>query len=270
MAAPSAHEIDKTVELTIPGHERTAYLTGGGRDQSVIGAIEHAHGFYEPRIMEAIGDILAPDSIALDIGANIGALSIAMSWASPHGLVYAFEASRSNYRHLCLNVGENTPGNVVPAHLALWDEATTLEISYVPHVAGCSFHSPSGVREGATELVAARPLDEWVEEAGLTPDRPIRLIKLDVEGAESRVLRGARGTLEAHQPQLLIEFNPEPIERFFDDDPRALAELLLEIFPMVDAFDPDGGPLHPIDSYARLTELMASGASWLDLYCRFQ
>jgi FkbM family methyltransferase len=267
MAAP---QVDKTVELRIPGHDRSAWLTGGGPDQSVIGAIEHSEGFYEPRIMGAIADILEPDSISLDIGANIGALSIAMAWASPHGLVYAFEAARSNYRHLCLNVGENTPGNVVPTHLALWDEATTLEMSYVPNVAGCSFHSPGGVREGRTEQVEARRLDEWVDEAGLTPDTPIRLIKLDVEGAESRVLRGARRTLEAHEPQLLVEFNPEPIERFFGEDPRALADLLLEIFPMIDAFDPAGGPLHPIDSYERLVEIMVSSPGWLDLYCRFR
>ena len=111
---------------------------------------------------------------------------------------------------------------------------------------------------------------QWADETGLTPDTPIRLIKLDVEGAESRVLRGARRTLEAHQPQLLVEFNPEPIERFFDEDPRALADLLLEIFPMIDAFDPAGGALHPIDSYERLVEVMTGGPGWLDLYCRFR
>jgi hypothetical protein len=81
----AAPQVDKSVELRIPGHDRSAWLTVGGPHQSVIGAIEHEGGFYEPRIMGAIADILEPDSISLDIGANIGALSIAMAWATPTG-----------------------------------------------------------------------------------------------------------------------------------------------------------------------------------------
>ena len=259
----------KSVELRIPGHLRTAFVTGSRTDQSVVGAIQASGGYYEPGMMERIGAILEPDSISLDIGANIGVISIAMAWASPHGQVYAFEASSTNHRHLSLNVGENTAGNVSTLNVALYDEVTELEISYVPSVAGCSFLSPTGLREGTTETVAALPLDDWVESGAIGRDGRIRLIKMDVEGAETRVVRGARRTIEAHRPDMLIEFNPVPIERFFNEQPRALAETLLDIFPTVEVVHPLDGSLRTIESFEGLMEHVVVGPGWVDLHCRF-
>lgn len=269
-ALNTAVSLDKKgVELRIPGHARRAWLTGGVDDQCVIGSILESGGLYEPWVMQRIQSILEPDSISLDIGANIGAISIVMGWASPHGRVYSFEASSTNYEHLCRSLGDNTAGNVVPQHLALYDERTTLEISYVPQVAGCSFLSPTGVREGVTEKVEALPLDDWVDSSDIGSEDRIRMIKMDVEGAESRVLRGAQRTIESHRPDLLIEFNPTPIERFFDEDPRQLAETLLDLYPSVEIIDPKDGALAPIESFVHLMQWVDAGPGWVDLYCRF-
>jgi len=259
----------RSIELRIPGHSRVAYVTGGRQDESVIGTIERSGGFYDRRLMELIQAILDPDSISLDIGANIGVISIAMAWASPLGRVYAFEASSSNFRNLCLSVGENTSGNVAPLHVALYDESVTLEISNVPEMAGCSFLSSSGVREGTSELVDAIPLDDWMHSSGLGRSDGIKLIKLDVEGAEVRVLRGARQTIESHRPDLLIEFNPTPIRRFFNEDPRLLAETLFDLYPSVEALDAEDGSLIPIESFEGLMERVIAGRGWVDMYCHF-
>jgi len=264
-----AHTASKTVELRIPGYDRVAAITGSERDDSVIGAIEGARGSYEPHVMALISDILEADSISIDIGANIGVITVAMAWASPRGRVHAFEAAPSNFEYLVRNVRQNGLDQVAAENLAILDEHTEIELSYVEDVAGCSFYSPVGVREGRSERVSAVPLDEWVATGSLRGGGPIRLIKLDVEGAEIRALRGAFRTLREHRPRLLIEFNPVPIERFFHGDPRDLVELLLEIFPAVDLIDDADGSLSPVTSFDALNEIVRAGKGWEDLYCRF-
>jgi len=259
---------DKTVELEVPGLARRAVLTGSAHDRSVIATVDGSGGRYEPHLMARVQAILEPDSVSLDIGANIGALTIAMAWASPRGRVHCFEAAPSNFRYLRSNLTANLLENVTAENLALYDERSTLEISYVEEVAGCSFISPTGVREGCTEIVEALPLDDWVAEGGLAPGDRVRLIKLDVEGAERRVILGARRTLREHQPHLLVEFNPTTATRFFGEDPRELYELLASEFRVIERVESPGGSLAPVDSYEHLLSQVARAGGWLDLECR--
>jgi FkbM family methyltransferase len=268
-STPATEASCKTVELRVPGFERTAAVTGSSRDRSVVGAIEFASGSYERHLMERILEILEPDSVSIDLGANIGAITIAMAWASPRGHVYSFEASPTSYRHLLHNLRQNQLDHVTPVNLAVFDDELEMEFSYVEEVSGCSFLSTKGVREGRTERVASVALDQWLAAQGLAGRPPLRLIKLDVEGAELHGLRGALRTLREHRPHLLVEFNPDPIERFFHDDPRDLVELLMEIFPSVDVIDRRDGSLHPVRSYEALRERAEAGDGWEDLHCRF-
>ena len=258
---------DKTVALEIPGNDRTFALTGSEHDRSVIAAIEASGGHYEPHLMKRIQAILGPEAVSLDVGANIGALTIAMALASPKGHVHCFEAAPSNFRRLQLNLATNEMTNVTAENLAVYDQPGRLEISYVDEVAGCSFISPAGVREGRTESVEAIALDAWGARGMLSAGTRLELIKLDVEGSERRAILGALQTIRAHRPCLLVEFNPTTAERFFEEDPRELYDLLTAEFQRIEQVEPESGSLAPIDSYDHLLARVEQAGGWLDLEC---
>src|SRR5207244_2913504 len=78
---------------------------------------------------------------------------------------------------------------------------------------------------GEPVSVRVRPLDAFLDEAGASR---VDLIKIDVEGAEMMVLRGAKQTLQRHRPAIIIELIEELLESMgtsSDEVSRFLAEL---------------------------------------------
>ena len=127
---------------------------------------------------------LRPDDLVLDIGANIGEFSL---WAAERGAnVIAFEPDPTTFA--CLR--DNVAGKTVEIEpIGLWHETATLTFFVAPDEADGSFINESG----QSITVDARPLDEIMELRGFPP---VRLIKMDAEGAEPEVLRGAAETLK--------------------------------------------------------------------------
>ena len=100
----------------------------------------------------------------------------------------------------------------------------------------------------------------------------IDFIKIDVEGFEIDVLRGARETIERLKPSLLIEFNAFTMVGFRDINPRDLLRLLREMFPYVYRFK-DGQSLLVDSDRAALGFIhdnLVSAGCVDDLYCSFK
>jgi FkbM family methyltransferase len=129
---------------------------------------------------------LRPGDRTLDVGANIGALALhAAALVGEAGHVTAIEAHPRTFGFLAANVTLNRSRNVTVINTAVGDRAGTVRFTDV--------HSDekNGVTdEGGLEL-PVRTLDELLKD---TPG-PFRLLKLDVEGFELNVLRGATETL---------------------------------------------------------------------------
>jgi FkbM family methyltransferase len=149
--------------------------------------------------------LLQPGDVFVDGGANVGLFSlVAARRVGPSGRVLAFEpvprlaaAARANAR---LNGFD-------------WIEVDTRALSdsegdseLVELAGGLSSFAP-GHPGGVARRVATARLDSVVH-AG-----PVRLVKLDVEGAEVKALRGARRLLERDRPDLLLEVEPGHLER---------------------------------------------------------
>jgi hypothetical protein len=77
-------------------------------------------------------------------------------------------------------------------------------------------------RPGADLQVPVAPLDELLAEFGIPR---VDFMKFDIEGAEPQALRGAKGTLQRHQPRIVIATENYP------DEDVALTKLLREIVP---------------------------------------
>lgn len=143
---------------------------------------------------------LRSGDIAIDIGAHVGLFSTLFRLGvGPTGAVYAFEPMPDTYRRLLHNVIHNRFTNVVPLPLAVADRSGSALFHLNPDNEGeCSL---IGLPGGKTCQVQVTCLDELFGDT--LPKRP-RLMKIDAEGVESAILKGATRFFETHAPDLVI------------------------------------------------------------------
>ena len=165
-------------------------------------------GCLDPNEFALLDKLLTPGMVFLDAGANEGWYTVfAAHRVGNTGTVWAFEPSTREMEHLAANVRLNGLANVRPFCLALADEDTHAELL----VAGNehSGHNTLGQLVYESELssrepVLVRRLDSLLQENSL--DR-LDFLKIDTEGAEARVLAGARAALSRFRPLILLEVN---------------------------------------------------------------
>lgn len=168
------------------------------------------HGILEPETARAFAALVTPGATVLDIGANIGQYTLmAAVRVGPAGRVHAFEPTPPVAASLARNVALNRFTWVAVNALAVSDTSGMTRLSLHPKAP--DINSIVGQRApGPSIEVPTITLDEYVA----TRDIPrVDLIKLDVEGAEPRVLRGGRALLTRPDgPLLFVEVNPEALE----------------------------------------------------------
>jgi FkbM family methyltransferase len=150
----------------------------------------------------AIWRHLRPGDIACDIGANKGSFIYWLSWWVGDGRVLAFEPQLELARYiqrLCRIIGL---GNVTVEAKAVYSHSGDRDL-FVPdgHGPGASLQhrTPEG-RNFTTLSVPVVALDDYFKES----DR-ITLLKIDVEGAELALFKGAERILRQHAPLLIFE-----------------------------------------------------------------
>jgi FkbM family methyltransferase len=134
----------------------------------------------------------------IDVGAHIGKYTV-MNGRNPAVNVIALEPEAMNFAILNRNVQLNNLHRVSTLNIGAWSEKTALKLS--TRTAGSGEHSFIG--GDGNILVDVDTLDNVV--AGFTLPQPVSLIKIDVEGSEVEVLKGATEILMAHHPKLVIE-----------------------------------------------------------------
>ncbi|UFN50973.1 FkbM family methyltransferase [Roseomonas sp. OT10] len=165
-------------------------------------------GSWEPAETDFILAVLEPGDGFIDVGADIGWFSVLAAQAvGPRGRVHAFEPRADLAGRLRQSIADNGFEDRCRVEMiALGAEEGAIDLAWVPDERnpGHSFIVPRSMPEGAVSLgrVPVRPLD------ALGLDGPVRLIKIDVEGAEPLVLRGAQGLIARDRPILLIELFP--------------------------------------------------------------
>lgn len=192
----------KQVHFHLPFDQKSFVLYGSDSDQSVLYYMELENGYYEAYVLKLLQRVVKPDFICLDIGANLGTISLAMSHLAPKGRVYAFEPSSVNYPYLVRTITDNGIRNIEPLQLGVYDRNVTLYFHEVSAGGGWS-HIESRQTSPAdpSNIITCVTLDDWVQTKGL---ERIDLLKVDVEGSESEVLQGARQTIQRFNPANLI------------------------------------------------------------------
>jgi len=156
---------------------------------------------YEPEVTQVFLDHLGT-GLVIDVGANCGHFT--MLAASRGAAVYAFEPLLRNVRLLHAGAVRNGFQSVRIIAAAASDLAGTLVIG-ASHTDGMVGEAGRNGVEAAlsADYVAAVRIDDMVPR-----DRPVSLIKIDVEGHEYRALKGAMRTIAIWDPVILSEFAP--------------------------------------------------------------
>ncbi len=175
-------------------------------------------GVYERSIMRLYDRLLGPGSVAIDIGANFGAHTLQMArGVGRDGLVSAFEPTDYAFARLTRNLQLNPElARRVQAHqvfLCSEPGEPPAQVFASWPVAGQrkDLHQDHGGRAVSTSNARTTRLDDWARTT--KPDR-VDLIKLDVDGYETDVLRGATETLQRFRPIILMEYAPYVLSDF--------------------------------------------------------
>jgi FkbM family methyltransferase len=147
--------------------------------------------------------------VFVDVGASVGYFTIlAGRAAGPEGKVIACEPGPQNHTALLLNTMVNGLDNVRVVPCAVSDSASVVLYHRLGGGNG-SITSYDGdpASIGSRDLIRTRTLDDI-----LGGEPRVDVVKIDVEGAEGRVMAGASETLRRHRPTLLFEFSPPGLQ----------------------------------------------------------
>jgi FkbM family methyltransferase len=181
-------------------------------------------GKHEERETKFIECTVKPGMIVADIGANVGILTLAMARAvGEAGAVYSFEPEPANLALLQRNIERNGYAervHVVDKAVAESGGSATL---YVANHNKGEHSIIDGVVAGSEGVnVQTICLDDFFAEIGARPD----FVKIDVQGAEMRVLRGMERMMREGFPQVILaEFWPAGLTSG-DESETAVADLL--------------------------------------------
>jgi len=210
-------------------------------------------GCWEPALTQYIRSLKKSDGVFVDIGANIGYFSLLGSTVFDR--VVSFEASPAIHRLLSANINYNRRGNIDARNVAIG--AAHGEVHIRPGPAGNI--GMTSIARGAAddaassadvETVQMAPLEGQFDPADLAA---IRLIKIDVEGAEPGVVESLLKCLPqmSRDLELVIEVTPDAgaaIREMYDDLCRAGFEpyVIAGVYDFADYAAPQREPAQPI------------------------
>jgi FkbM family methyltransferase len=207
LGLPPNHFISKWVPNPYqyrPGSLRTIDRHGIKMEVDISDYIGHYlyFGFLDLSA-EKLFSLCAETSIVIDVGANIGWTALRLARKAVKGKVYGFEPDPYNQERCQENVKRNTFDNLEVFSTALGNMESTVRMELrTPSNRGGNRIAPGGL--GGSTLV---PLIRMDQAAPVNSLEKIDLIKIDVEGYELQVLRGASGVLRKHKPILFVELD---------------------------------------------------------------
>lgn len=222
------------VPFTMTWHENLALWLHLGNDSSRLVFVA---GCMEPNEFAYLSRVLSQGMTFVDAGANDGLYTLfAAKRVGAAGRVLSFEPSQREFDRLKENIEQNRIENVRAFQVALAEKDGTAELKIADgshhgqNTLGDFMHPVNLLR---TEPVILRTLDGILKEQGV--DR-VDVMKLDVEGAEMRVLEGAGTVLRDLRPTILFEVSDSGL-RFQGSCAEQLFDFLRSLEYVLYAFD---------------------------------
>lgn len=190
---------------------------------SIVFEAACAQGIYEPANVKAMQILARDDSWVLDIGANIGLMSVPVLAARPGVRVISVEASPGTAQFLSKTRDASTYRDRWELVFKAMGSAAGTASFHVgaPEAGAYDGLQPTG-RAAAENVVSVEVTTvdlEWARRG--RPD--ISVIKIDVEGAEYDVLQGAKACIAQCRPAMIVEWGPRNIGAY----DRSMNDLLI-------------------------------------------
>jgi FkbM family methyltransferase len=169
-------------------------------DRYITRSLE-TYGEFSAGEWDLFAQVVKPGMTVVEVGANIGAHSVALARACFPGPLYLFEPQQRVFQILCANLALNGVTNAIAYPEACSDEAGFVVVPPLDYGAELNFGGVSVLPDarGAQGLrVRATPLDSLALGA-------CHIMKIDVEGFEAQALRGAAATIGRFRPLLYVE-----------------------------------------------------------------
>jgi len=184
----------------LPGDHLVSTLPGGER---IRAAARYRQLSWNPEEYRAFRAAVRPGSIVLDVGANVGAYTLLFAmWTGPAGRVFAFEPAPEARDGLRMHVALNGVADRVEIVCAAAADAVGSARFAIDGASGANALAAGS--NAASIEVETTTLDEFCRTRNLLPD----VVKIDVEGTELDVLKGARRVLASPDVRAFLEFHP--------------------------------------------------------------
>jgi FkbM family methyltransferase len=195
---PLLHNLGSRLTSRLFAVTGCAYRTlGNGVEVKLAPRFRSTPETYEAEAIGAICRLTRAGCTAVDVGANIGLYTLVMGkCVGKAGKVHAFEPATCSFETLVEHVRLNGLGDVIETHHLFHEDG----LQGTNRIGGSRYDGPGTV---CVERRAVR-LDDFFGSRDRRPD----LIKIDVEGYELHVLRGAQETLKEHPCTILCEMHP--------------------------------------------------------------
>jgi FkbM family methyltransferase len=220
-------------------------------------------GLFEKETSQAIRRLVTNNSIVIDIGANIGAHTLPMAeLVGKKGKVYAIEPTNYAYSKLTNNllINEGLSKRVQADQIILINNGGEGKVkdlySSWPLSTGTKDSQRHSVHQGVLRTISGAgemTLDDYVSMNNLMS---LDLIKLDVDGNELEVLRGAKNVLKKMKPTLIMELAPEQYDN--QNDFLKVVEILVS--EGYRYYSLDEKTQYPIEPHALIRNIPTNGS----------
>ncbi|MDD4604049.1 MAG: FkbM family methyltransferase [Bacteroidales bacterium] len=177
---------------------------------------------YDAYTRQIIKQTLKPDSDCIDIGCHKGEILDLMIEGSPSGRKYGFEPIPELFHALTEKYHNDPSVTIFPT--ALYDKTGVTNFQHVlnaPAYSGIKKREYDGKHVHIEQIsVKTDLLDNMIP-----PEANVRLIKIDVEGAEFQVIKGAKKTIQRCHPILIFEFGLGAAD-FYESKPEHLFQFI--------------------------------------------
>lgn len=212
---------------------------------------------FESRVRSIAEERAGAQEVAVvDVGANIGVFSVIAARQGRHGLkVHSFEPNPQTFALLLKNRDMNDCANITAHCAAVGERKGTAQFDMSSDFVGT--HRVS-LLDDAADRVPIVCLDDLFG-AGVR----VGVIKIDVEGYEPFVVRGARAIIERDAPEIIMEFVPSLLVSN-GVDPKGFLGELMAMYRRIDAIDDISGNLIPLGALEKgegFRRLMKSGGN---------
>lgn len=195
--------------IEVTKHPDLGTFAGFSQDH-LFSSIQRGEPFIDFYVKEAIDKHVTRDSICVDVGANLGYISVYM--AKRCRWLCAVEPQRVVYLQLCANLFLNGCFNVTPLNMAATSHSTTLD--FASHQSGWvgtnDFSDYNAIKsigsisltESPSGPIRGEPLDAIVQ-------GDVNFIKIDAQGADVDVVLGAERIMREHRPIIVFEYEED-------------------------------------------------------------